>query len=169
LETRYYVLQDERGLVSVFANYTQLRARLLGRGESIFVPNVPQSIFNIGTDFDAPLCRPNSPHRLSGIPYLQLITDPFALKPKDTMKVRLYFEGKPLADAGVEIGDGVTPRAEENIPRYKTDASGVAEVPIAQPRLRLLVVEHATPAIHPDLCDQDVAIATLRFVLPASH
>ena len=73
METRYYVLQDERGLVSVFANYTQLRARLLGRGESLFVPNVPQSIFNVGTDFDAPLWGPNSPHRLSGMLYLQLI------------------------------------------------------------------------------------------------
>jgi nickel transport protein len=100
-------------------------------------------------------------HRLELVP----LTDPFALKPRDTMKVRVYFEGKPLVDAGVEIGDGVTPRAEEDIPRYKTDASGLAEVPIAQPGLQLLVVEHTTPAIHPNLCDQDVAIATLSFVL----
>jgi len=101
-------------------------------------------------------------HRLELVP----LTDPFALKPKDTMKVRVYFEGKPLADAGVEIGDGVTPRAEEDIPRYKTDASGVAEVLLTQPGLQLLVVEHTAPAIHPDLCDQDVSIATLSFVLP---
>jgi nickel transport protein len=94
------------------------------------------------------------------------LTDPFALKAKEIMKVRVYFEGKPLADAGVEIGDGVTPRAEEDILRYKTDASGVSEVPITQPGLQLLVVEHTAPAIHPDLCDRDVSIATLSFVLP---
>jgi uncharacterized GH25 family protein len=99
-------------------------------------------------------------HRLELVP----LSNPFALKPNDTLKVRVYFDGNPLIGAGVEIGDGITPRAEADIPRYKTDASGMAEVPIAQPGLQLLVVEHTAPAMHPDLCDYDVSIATLSFV-----
>ncbi len=73
LEGRYFLLQDARGSVSMFANYTQLRTRLIDRRPSIVVPNVPQSIVNLGTDFDTPLGGPNSPHRLSGLVYFQLI------------------------------------------------------------------------------------------------
>jgi hypothetical protein len=58
LEGRYYLLQEERRSVSMFANYTQLRTRLIDRGPSIVVPNVPQSIVNLGTDFDSEL-RPS--------------------------------------------------------------------------------------------------------------
>jgi uncharacterized GH25 family protein len=103
-------------------------------------------------------------HRLELVP----LRNPFALKPKDTLQVRVYFEGKPLAGAGVEIGDGVTPRKEEEIPRYKTNSDGIAEVPIDRPGLQLLVVDHSAPPTHPDLCDSDVSIATLSFMLPVS-
>jgi nickel transport protein len=102
-------------------------------------------------------------HQLELVP----LSNPFALKPNETLRVRVYFEGKPLAGAAVEIGDGVTPRKEEEIPRYNTNSDGIAEVPIHRPGLQLLVVEHNAPPLHADLCDSDVSIATLSFMLPA--
>jgi uncharacterized GH25 family protein len=51
-------------------------------------------------------------------------TDPFAVRPGGTLPVQVLFRGKPLADVGVEIGDGKTKMKEEDIPRYKTSPGG---------------------------------------------
>jgi outer membrane receptor protein involved in Fe transport len=73
VEGRYYVLQRPHQAVALFANYTQVRARLLDRGASTVVPNVPKSILNIGFDFDIPIAGEHSPHRLLGLAYMQFI------------------------------------------------------------------------------------------------
>lgn len=104
-------------------------------------------------------------HRLELIPLL----NPLLLTPGDTLQVRVLLDGKPLAGAEVESGDGQTPRAEDEIPRYKTDANGIAEIPLRQPGAYVLGVEQALPALHPDLCDADRYNATFSFVLPSGR
>jgi len=104
-------------------------------------------------------------HRLELIP----LVNPFRLTPGDSLQVRVLLDGKPLADAEVEVGDGLTPRAEDEIPRFKTDANGVAEIPLRQPGAYVLVVEQELPALHPDLCDVDRYNATFSFVLPSGR
>lgn len=100
-------------------------------------------------------------HRLELVP----LDDPFSLKPGDKLRVLVLFAGKPLAHASVEIGDGVTPMKEADIPRYQTNDEGVAEVPIRKSGLQLVVVDHTVPFPHPDLADRELLAATLSFVL----
>ncbi|MBS0181486.1 MAG: TonB-dependent receptor [Nitrospira sp.] len=69
LEGRYYIRQDPQGRASLFANFTQIRAVLLNRAPSEFVPNVPAYIFNIGSDFDVPIGGRETPHRVFGLAY----------------------------------------------------------------------------------------------------
>jgi outer membrane receptor protein involved in Fe transport len=69
LEGRYYVRQDQQGQASLFVNFTQIRAVLLNRAPSEFVPNVPAYLFNLGSDFDVPVGGPQTPHRVFGLVY----------------------------------------------------------------------------------------------------
>lgn len=100
-------------------------------------------------------------HRLELIPKV----DPFTLKPGDKLPVEVRFEGRPLKGVGVEIGDGATPMKEDDIPRYTTDASGVAMVPIQKGGLQLVAVDHKAPSKYPELAAEDAYSATLTFVL----
>ena len=70
--------------------------------------------------------------------------------------------GKPLAGGEVERGDGKTVVAEKDIPRFKTDAEGIAEVPIVNAGPQLLVIDHkVTPSGSPDQANTDMFNATL--------
>jgi len=44
-----------------------------------------------------------------------------------TLRVKVLFQGKPLSGADVERGDGTTVVAEKDIPRFATDADGIAD------------------------------------------
>jgi len=100
-------------------------------------------------------------HRLELVP----VDDPFKVSVGGVLRVRVLYEGKPLAGVDVEIGDGVTPQKEKNIPRYRTNGEGIAEVPIRKPGLQLIVVDHTAPSRHPDLAAKELMAATLSFVV----
>lgn len=100
-------------------------------------------------------------HRLELVP----LDNPFMVGAGGVVKVRVLFEGKPLAGVLVERGDGLTPMAEQEIPRYRTDAEGVTLVSIPSPGPHLLVVDHEVPSTHQDLAATERYSATLSFVL----
>lgn len=99
-------------------------------------------------------------HTLEIVP----LTDPAAAKPGDTLRLQVYFQGKPLPGAAVERGDGVTAVPEKDIPRFVAGSDGVASVPIVTTGAHLLVVDHkVTPSASPDQANTDLYNATLWF------
>ncbi len=96
---------------------------------------------------------------------LVTLTNPFSLKVNDIFKVRVYFDGKPLSAAEVEHGDGLTPMAEQDIPRFITDEQGIASIPMVKSGPQLLVVDYRIPSIHPDLATTELYNTTLSFVM----
>jgi uncharacterized GH25 family protein len=83
------------------------------------------------------------PCRALGLP-LEIVplADPFAVKPGDTLAVRVLFQDKPLAEATVgwqSPGDGEQPRGV-----VRTDAKGEALVPINRAGLMTLRLTHMT-------------------------
>lgn len=92
------------------------------------------------------------------------LSDAAALHPGQTLRLRVLFHGKPLAGAEVERGDGATAVPEPDIPRFKTDAEGIASVPIVTAGPQLLVVDHrVSPSATPDQANVDLFNATLWF------
>jgi uncharacterized GH25 family protein len=100
-------------------------------------------------------------HELELVP----LDNPFTLKQGDELHVQVLYHGRPLTGVGVEIGDGVTARKEEEIPRYKTNGHGIAQVPISHPGLQLLAVDYAAPYPYPALAKRWEYSATLAFTL----
>ena len=94
------------------------------------------------------------------------LNDPFSAKSGEAIRVGVYFEGKPLVGADVESTDGLTSMDEKDIPRYHTDAQGIAVVPITRSGSYLLVVEHDVAPACPELAVKDRYNATLSFTLP---
>ena len=71
-----------------------------------------------------------------------------------------------LAGAEVERGDGLTPVREDELPRFKTDADGVATIPLPKAGPVLLAIDHrVAPSETPDLAAADLYNATLWFAL----
>jgi len=99
-----------------------------------------------------------------GLEILPLAT-PASAKPGTGFSVRVLWQGKPLAGVGVEIGDGVTVRKEADIPRFLTDAEGVASLPITAGGWQVIAVDHETPSRFPGLADKDRYVATFTFWL----
>jgi uncharacterized GH25 family protein len=92
------------------------------------------------------------------------LTDPVATKPGENLKVRVLFHGKPLAGGEVECGDGTTIVAEKDIPKFTTDADGMATIPVVQSGPHLLVIDHRVmPSATPDQANEDLYTATLWF------
>jgi nickel transport protein len=103
-------------------------------------------------------------HELEIIP----LADPLTVGPGGTLRLRVLFRGKPLANGKVERGDGLTPVPENDIPRFTTDADGIAAVPIVKTGPMQLVIDHAVaPSAMPDLATKDMFNATLWYVIPA--
>jgi len=100
-------------------------------------------------------------HRLEIVP----LANPFALRPGDRLRVKVLLDGKPLAGGQVERGDGLTPVPEKDIPRFATDAAGIAEIPIVAGGPQLLVIDHRQPSADAALADTDLLNATLAFSL----
>lgn len=71
--------------------------------------------------------------------------NPLALKPGETLPVLVLFDGKPLADAGIENSNLVDKLPEDKIPRYRTDASGMAQVPLHARGVNTLAVDLERP------------------------
>jgi outer membrane receptor protein involved in Fe transport len=70
LEGRLYVWKTAADNVSLFANYSPVQALLLDSAPSLYVPNVPVSVANVGMDFD--LATVNA-QRISGEAYVTLV------------------------------------------------------------------------------------------------
>ena len=94
------------------------------------------------------------------------LADPATARPGETLRVRVLFRGQPLAGAEVERGDGLTPVKEDELPRFKTDADGVATIPLPKAGPVLLAIDHrVAPSETPDLAAVDLYNATLWFAL----
>ena len=92
------------------------------------------------------------------------LSDPVKTSVGQTLRLKVLFHGKPLEGAEVERGDGVTVVAEKDIPRFTTDADGVAAVPLVRTGPHLLVIDHkVTPSASPDQANADLYNATLWF------
>jgi outer membrane receptor protein involved in Fe transport len=70
LDGRFFVIKDSSSNVSVFANYGGVEALLLNAAPSLFVPNVPGYVANVGIDFNVPTWQAQ---RLSGEAYVSFI------------------------------------------------------------------------------------------------
>ena len=78
----------------------------------------------------------------------------------------MLFCGQLLAGAEVERGDGLTPVREDELPRFKTDADGVATIPLPKAGPVLLAIDHrVAPSETPDVAAADLYNATLWFAL----
>jgi uncharacterized GH25 family protein len=94
------------------------------------------------------------------------LADPATARPRENLRVRVLFRGQPLAGAEVERGDGLTPMKEDELPRFKTDADGVATIPLPKAGPVLLAIDHrVAPSETPDLAAADLYNATLWFAL----
>jgi hypothetical protein len=83
------------------------------------------------------------PCRVLGLP-LEVVPlrNPFALKPDDTLRVRVLFQGKPLADAN--LGWTFPDRGERPAGTARTDAKGEALLPVARTGLMTIRLTHMT-------------------------
>jgi nickel transport protein len=101
-------------------------------------------------------------HELEIVP----LADPATARPRENLRARVLFRGQPLAGADVERGDGVTAVKEEELPRFKTDAEGVATIALPKGGPVLLAIDHrVSPSGTPDLAAADLYNATLSFNL----
>lgn len=78
---------------------------------------------------------------------LELIpqTNPLTVAPGQMLAVQLLFNGKPLADAGIELSDLKTKMKEDEIERFKTDANGMANIPKLKRGVNMLAVDVKRP------------------------
>jgi nickel transport protein len=67
--------------------------------------------------------------------------NPLALKAGDMLPVLVLFDGQPLAGAAIENSNLVDKLAEDKIPRWRTDASGIAQVPLRGRGVNTLAVD----------------------------
>lgn len=97
----------------------------------------PKAIVQVGAGGEGDPCR------VLGLP-LEIVPqrNPFALKVGDTLRVRVLFRGKPLANAN--LGWDVPGDSETPLGTVRTDARGEALVPISQLGLMTIRLTHMT-------------------------
>lgn len=134
------------------------------------VPDAAESLWS--AKFAKAVTGPGSPwqtvlgHDLEMVP----LSDPAAVAPGQNLKLRVLFHGKPLAGGEIERGDGVTAVPEKDIPRFVTDADGVATVPIVKAGAHLLVIDYkVAPSATPEQANTDLYTATLWFSVTDKH
>jgi uncharacterized GH25 family protein/ketosteroid isomerase-like protein len=93
------------------------------------------------------------------------LRDPSAVRPGDTLPVRLHFRGEPLAGARVRAGsvrgleDGETERSTALV----TDAAGIVRVPVDRAGMWNVRMLHVVPSDSGSGADWDTHWATLVF------
>jgi nickel transport protein len=98
------------------------------------------------------------------------LSDPDKTQPGHILRVKVLFHGKPLSGIDVEQGDGMTAVADHDIPRFATDADGIASIPVVKAGPHLLVVDHrVTPSATPDHAEADLFNATFWFNTAATR
>lgn len=70
LDGRFFVIQEPANSISLFANFSHVRARLLDAAPSFFVPNVPDYVANVGVDFNVATANAQA---LSGSAYVTFV------------------------------------------------------------------------------------------------
>jgi len=95
-------------------------------------------------------------HRLELIPN----ADPFAVAVGGSLPVTIYFEGSPLPNATVEIGDD---KSAGRSPDQKTDSNGVVRVPVDHRGWYRLAVTYRAPSHYPGLFKFDDLNSSLVF------
>jgi uncharacterized GH25 family protein len=95
-------------------------------------------------------------HRLELIPKV----DPFSVATGATIPIEVRFEGKPLANATVEIGDD---QSAEKSPAQKTDLQGIVRISVDHRGWYRLAVTHRAPSKYPELFKFDDLTASLVF------
>jgi len=93
------------------------------------------------------------------------LANPSEMKAGDTLRVRVMFEGKPLAGAKLMadyINDSETASAE-------SDAEGKAEIVIRNNGLNVIAISHELPLTGDPDADTIGYFATLRFLANAEH
>ena len=117
--------------------------RLRAKEKSLDQPSIerysksPKALVRVGDGKGGDPCKP------LGLP-LEIVplTDPISRKVGDSLKVRVLFDGKPLADANLgwdDPGDGIDPAGTA-----RTDAKGEALIPIARAGLMTIRLTHMT-------------------------
>jgi uncharacterized GH25 family protein len=134
------------------------------------VPDAAEGLWS--SKFAKAITGPGAPwqtilgHDLELVP----LSDPAEVVPGQSLKLRVLFHGKPLAGGQIERGDGVSAVPEKDIPRFTTDADGIATVPIVQSGAHLLVIDYTvTPSAVPEQANEDLYTATLWFKVADKH
>jgi len=93
---------------------------------------------------------------------LELIpdVDPFAVAVGGSLPVTVYFEGKPLANTTVEIGDD---KSAARSAEQSTDSNGVIRVPVDHRGWYRLAVTYRVTSHYPGLFKFDDLNASLIF------
>ena len=94
-----------------------------------------------GNAKDTAIFKRSAGHLLELIPQ----ANPITVKPGQSLTVQLLFNGKPLADTGIELSDLKTKLKEEDITRFKTDANGIATIPKLNRGTNTLAVDVKRP------------------------
>jgi len=130
------------------------------------VPDAVETLWSV--KFGKAFTGPNAPwdrvlgHELEIVP----LSDPLTVLPGQILQLRVLFRGKPLVGGKIERGDGVTVVAEDDIPRFATNADGVAWIPIVKKGPMQLVIDHeVSPSATPSLAGKDMFNATLWYML----
>jgi ketosteroid isomerase-like protein len=106
-------------------------------------------------------------HALEFVP----VTDPSALRVRDTLMVRLAFRGRPLASAHVHAGAAPEAAIDDSaaLPKdwkdlsLETGPDGVARVPLDRPGVWNVRTLHAAPSANGQPGEWEVAFATIVF------
>ena len=71
--------------------------------------------------------------------------NPLSLRDGEKLPVLLLLNGKPLADVGIEMSNLKDKMPEDKIPRFATDANGIAQVPVRPRGVNTLAVDVKRP------------------------
>lgn len=113
-----------------------------------------KSLFRVGQS-DRGYARVLS-DRLEFIP----LEDPFAIAVGGGLPIRVLFDGNPLVNHKVEVGNDTNVSLGKN---YKTDENGVVRVSIDHDGFYRLAIDMRAPSHYPDLYDWDDYTASLVF------
>ncbi len=70
IEARWIAYREGLSQIAVFANYSEVSARLLNGAGAIYVPNVPAALANLGTQFDVATSSALLPGHVTGTAYI---------------------------------------------------------------------------------------------------
>jgi nickel transport protein len=92
------------------------------------------------------------------------LQNPASLKAGEELPVRVFFQGKPLADAGIKAtNDSWNDPKEPFALKAKTDAKGEYRLKLDKPGRWLVIASHKTPYHDQSECDDNMYQGSLTF------